>query len=299
MYHQPVLLKESIEGLNIKSGGKYVDLTFGGGGHSAEILKSLGKGSLYAFDIDRESEANAIKDKRFNFIRGNFRYIKNFLQFQKVEKIDGALGDLGVSSHHFDAADRGFSFRFNAQLDMRMNQEAELTARDILNTYEREALHRIFAENGELKNTGKVCQRIIQLREHQRISTVEELVTGIEDCIPQKFRNKYLAQLFQAIRIEVNDELGALKEMIEAVTDMLNTGGRFCLITYHSLEDRLVKNYFRAGNFSGEISTDIYGNSRLPYKQISKGVITPSEQEIEQNNRARSAKLRIAERIIS
>jgi len=299
MYHQPVLLKESIEGLNIKSGGKYLDLTFGGGGHSAEILNSLGKGSLYAFDVDRDSETNALKDKRFNFIRGNFRYVKNFLHFHKVDKIDGAIADLGVSSHHFDEANRGFSFRFNAQLDMRMNQDAELTARDILNTYKREALQRIFSENGELGNTRKVCDRIIQLRERKSISTVDELVAGIEDCIPQKFRNKYLAQLFQAIRIEVNDELGALKEMIEAVTDILNPGGRFCLITYHSLEDRLVKNYFRSGNFRGEISKDIYGNSRLPYKQISKGVVTPQKHEIEQNNRARSAKLRIAERIIS
>jgi len=296
MYHQPVLLQESLEGLNIRSGGVFVDLTFGGGGHSAEILNRLGKGKLYAFDVDRESENNAIKDKRFIFIRGNFRYIKNFLHFHKVDKIDGALGDLGVSSHHFDEADRGFSFRFNSQLDMRMNQEAELSAMDILNTYDRKALYTLFSENGELKNSGKVCDRIIRLREHQRIRMVDELVTGIEDCIPQKFRNKYLAQLFQAIRIEVNDELGALKEMIESVTDMLNAGGRFCLITYHSLEDRLVKNYFRAGNFRGEISTDIYGNRRIPYKQISRGVITPQKAELEQNSRARSAKLRIAER---
>ena len=299
MVHQPVLLKESIEGLNIRSGGIYVDLTYGSGGHSREILRRLGKGRLFAFDADRDAEKRVVNDKRFLFIRGNFRHAGNFLHYYKVDTIDGALGDLGVSSGHFDVAARGFSYRFpDSPLDMRMNRDADLSAFDVVNGYGPEELSTVLSRYGEFANAHRLSQRIIRMREHGNIRTVGELIGGLGDLIPGQSRNKYLARLFQAIRIEVNDELNALTEMMEAVTEMLGEGGRFCLISYHSLEDRLVKNFFRSGNFLGTLSHDLHGNTRLPYRLVSRGAVKPAPEEIEKNNRARSARLRIAERTI-
>lgn len=297
MYHEPVLLKESIEGLNIRSGGIYVDLTYGGGGHAREILQYLGEGRLFAFDVDRDAGAAVIKDKRFEFIRGNFRYAGNFLRYRKVTAVDGALADLGVSSHHLDEAGRGFSFRFDSLLDMRMNQEADLSAMTIVNNYGKEELERIFREYGEVQNVKKLAEKIVTCRTRREIKTSGELVEAISECIPRDNRNKYLARVFQALRIEVNDEINSLKEMIASVTGLLKEGGRFCIITYHSLEDRLVKNFFRSGNFGGNVQSDIYGNREVPFKQVSKGVIIPGNGEIKRNNRSRSARLRIAERI--
>lgn len=297
MYHEPVLLKESIEGLNIRPGGIYVDLTYGGGGHAREILKYLGEGRLFAFDVDRDAGADVIKDKRFEFIRGNFRYAGNFLRYRRVTAVDGALADLGVSSHHLDEAGRGFSFRFDSLLDMRMNQEAVLSAMTIVNNYGKDELARIFREYGEVQNVKKLAEKIFSCRTRREIKTSGELVEAIGECIPRDNRNKYLARVFQALRIEVNDEINSLKEMMASVTGLMKGGGRFCVITYHSLEDRLVKNFFRSGNFGGNVQSDIYGNREVPFKQVSKGVITPGNGEIKRNNRSRSARLRIAERI--
>jgi 16S rRNA (cytosine1402-N4)-methyltransferase len=297
MYHKPALLIESIDGLNIQPGGIYVDLTFGGGGHSREIMKYLDNGRLYAFDVDRDVATDVIRDKRFEFIRGNFRYAGNFLRYRKVTAIDGALADLGVSSHHLDESGRGFAFRFDSLLDMRMNQEAELKAATIVNTYEKEELMRIFRDYGELKEVKMLSGLIISYRNGKEIKTSGELIEAIGNCVPGDNRHKYLARVFQALRIEVNDEINALKEMITGIAGLLKKGGRFCIITYHSLEDRLVKNYFKTGNFEGNQYSDIYGNRTVPFIQVSKGVITPDDEEIRQNNRSRSAKLRIAERV--
>ena len=297
MYHQPVLLKESIEGLNIRPDGIYVDLTYGGGGHAKEILGHLRDGRLYAFDVDREAGMDVINDKRFEFIRGNFRYAGNFLRFRKVTAIDGALADLGVSSHHFDEAGRGFSFRFDSMLDMRMNQDADLSAIGVVNRYEKDELVRIFRDYGEVRDAKKLADKIVARRVIKNIDTAGELVEAMGDCVPPVNRHKYLARVFQALRIEVNDEINALKEMIVAITGLLTGGGRFCIITYHSLEDRLVKNFFRSGNFEGEQKSDIYGNRPVLYNQSIKSAVTPAESEIKLNNRARSARLRIAERI--
>lgn len=296
-YHQPVLLKETIDHLMVRPDGTYIDLTYGGGGHSAEIIKRLKKGRLIAFDQDRDAESNAVKDKRFFFIRGNFRYVKNFLRFEDVVEVDGAIADLGVSSHHFDEAGRGFSFRYNSQLDMRMNREASLTAKKILNEYREEDLRRILQTYGELRNAGQLSRAIVKAREQSPLELVADLLTALERCLPKQNQNKYLAKVFQALRIEVNDEMNALAEMLEQVTGLLKSGARFAVITYHSLEDRLVKNLFKSGNLDGEIRQDFYGNKELMYLQVNKTVIRPDEDELKQNPRARSAKLRVGEKI--
>ncbi len=296
MYHRPVLLEESLDGLNIQEGGTYIDFTYGGGGHSAEILKRLGKGRLIAFDQDPEAERNAINDKRFLFIRGNFRYAKNYLRFFGIKTIDGALVDLGVSSHQFDVAERGFSFRYDSEIDMRMNQDSRVRAADILKNYSQRELRDLFWRYGEVKNAGKLASFICLSREKQKLDTTAGFLEAIDDCIPEKNRQKYLARVFQAIRIEVNDEMGSLKEMLEGVSGYMGKGSRFVIITYHSLEDRIVKNYFRTGNMKGELKKDFYGNVESPFQPVNKKVILPGADEIEQNPRARSAKLRIAEK---
>ena len=296
MYHNPVLLKESLEGLNVRRGGTYVDFTFGGGGHSAGILEVLGKGKLIAFDQDPDAAANKPEDKRLLLVRGNFRYVKNYLRFYGIEKIDGALADLGVSSHHFDVAERGFSFRFDSKLDMRMNPEAEQTAEDVLNRYEETGLKNLFYRFGEIRNASHLASAICRWRTRQPLQTSGHLLEAIQDCIPVKNRQKYLARVFQAIRIEVNDELGSLEEMLEDVTGFLREGARLVIITYHSLEDRIVKNYFRSGSSAGKAEKDFYGNTLSPFRLVNRSVIQPQEEEINANPRARSAKLRIAEK---
>jgi len=288
---------ETIDHLKIRPDGTYLDLTYGGGGHSAAILKRLKKGRLIAFDQDRDAESNAVKDKRFFFIRGNFRYVKNFLRFENVVEVDGAIADLGVSSHHFDEAGRGFSFRHNSQLDMRMNREASLTAKKILNEYKEEDLQRILQTYGELRNAHKLSRAIGLAREQTPLDLIADLLTALESCLPKQNQNKYLAKVFQALRIEVNDELHALEEMLEQVTGLLKSGARFAVITYHSLEDRLVKNIFKSGNLEGEIRQDFYGNKELKYHRVNRSVIRPGEDELNQNPRARSAKLRVGERV--
>jgi 16S rRNA (cytosine1402-N4)-methyltransferase len=296
-YHRPVLLKETIDHLKVRPDGTYIDLTYGGGGHSAEIVKRLKQGRLIAFDQDRDAESNALKDKRFIFIRGNFRYVRNFLRFEDVVEVDGAIADLGVSSHHFDEADRGFSFRLNSRLDMRMNQEASLSASKILNEYKEEDLQRILQTYGEIKNAGKLSRAILHARKKKPIDMVSDLLAAIEGCLPKQNQNKYLAKVFQALRIKVNDEMNALAEMLEQVTGLLKSGARFAVITYHSLEDRLVKNLFKSGNLEGEIRQDFYGNRELIYHQVNRTVIRPAAEELKQNPRARSAKLRVGEKI--
>ncbi len=296
-YHQPVLLTETVDHLMVRPDGTYIDLTFGGGGHSAEILKRLKKGRLIAFDQDSDAGTNAVKDKRFFFIRGNFRYVKNFLRFEDVVEVDGAIADLGVSSHHFDEAGRGFSFMHNNQLDMRMNREASLTAKNILNEYKEGDLRRILRTYGELTNAEKVSRAIVMAREKSPLESVDDLLTTLEHCLPKQNQNKYLAKVFQALRIEVNDEMNALAEMLMQVTGLLKSGARFAVITYHSLEDRLVKNLFKNGNLEGEIRQDFFGNKELLYLQVNKTVIRPGDEELRQNPRARSAKLRVGEKI--
>ncbi len=296
-YHTPVLLEQSINGLNIAQDGTYVDCTYGGGGHSQAILNRLSnKGKLIAFDQDADAIHNQIKDSRLLLIRGNFRFMQNYLQYEGIEKVDGILADLGVSSHHFDTQDRGFSFRFDADLDMRMNKQAKLTAKSIINEYDADKLKSIFRTYGEIKNTNKLVYLIEQHRQKNEIKTIEDFKQAIEKAIPQKLQAKYLAKVFQALRIEVNQEMNALKEMLLQTKDVLNTNGRLSIITYHSLEDRLVKNFIRNGMFEGEPEKDLYGNTQTPFTPINKKVIVPTEQEIEQNNRARSAKLRVAEK---
>jgi 16S rRNA (cytosine1402-N4)-methyltransferase len=297
IYHQPVLLKECIEGLNIRPDGTYVDLTYGGGGHSKEILKRLKTGRLIAFDQDAEAGTNVVKDEKFLFIRGNFRFARNWLHFHGIETLDGALADLGLSSWHIDRPERGFSFRFNSILDMRMNTDASLTAGKILNTYSSEDLENVFYKYGELGNAGKLSSQIIKYRKDSPVESVDDLLRAIHGSVPVHNRQKYLAKVFQALRIEVNDEINALSEMLEQITGLLKSGARFCVITYHSLEDRLVKNLFRSGNLEGNLDKDFYGNVSLLFRQINRKVICPGERELQQNPRARSAKLRIAEKI--
>lgn len=297
IYHKPVLLNECIEGLNINPDGIYVDVTFGGGGHSKEILKHLNNGKLLAFDQDKDAEQNKINDERFIFIKSNFRYLGNFLKYLEIEHVDGILADLGVSSHHFDDAKRGFSFRFDAELDMRMNQESDFSAKELINTYSSEKLVRIFREYGEIKNAYKLAQTIDVRRKERKIETINDFLNIIQNCISKKQRNKYLATVFQALRIEVNNEMGALKEFLQQTTKHIKVNGQLVILTYHSLEDRLVKNFIRTGNFDGKQNKDIYGNIIAPFKAVNRKVIVPDEIEIEQNNRARSAKLRIAKRI--
>ena len=296
MYHRPVLLEESLNGLNIQPGGTYIDFTFGGGGHSSGILERIGKGRLIVFDQDPDAKKNIMKDKRLLFLSGNFRYVRNFLRFHGLKTIDGALADLGVSSHHFDVPERGFSFRHESRIDMRMNPESVKTAADVLNNYSDRDLARIFRKFGEVKNAGKLVAAIISARRRQKIETTGEFLEAIADCIPEKTRQKYLAKVFQSLRIEVNAELDSLSEMLKGVTGFMPEGARFAVISYHSLEDRMVKNFFRTGNVEGELRKDFYGNIESPFLPVNRTVIQAGEEEISQNPRARSAKLRIAEK---
>jgi len=297
MYHNPVLLNKSVEGLQIKPGGTYVDATFGGGGHSKLILQHLEEGRLFAFDQDKDALENVIDDEHFILINHNFRHLKNFLKLHGVNSIDGILADLGVSSHQFDVAERGFSTRMEGALDMRMNQSAPLTAGELINTYPLDDLHNIIRGFGELKNSYKVAKAIVVARDIKPISTTKELVLAVQSCFPQKKLNKSLAMLFQGIRIYVNDEIEALKELLIQATEMLVPGGRLVVISYHSLEDRLVKNLIKTGNFEGKLNKDFYGHPKLIYKAINRKVLVADENEIETNSRARSARLRIAEKI--
>lgn len=296
-YHNPVLLKETVDGLVIKPNGIYVDVTFGGGGHSKEILDRLGpEGKLFAFDQDLDALGNTIKDDRFTLINENFRFIKRFLRFHGVKKVDGILGDFGVSSHQFDVADRGFSTRFDADLDMRMNQNGELSAYNVINEYDESDLRKMFLEYGELRNAPKLARTIIAARKEKPLKTSIALKEILKPFLPNHKEHKILAQIYQAIRIEVNQEIEALKEFLMQTTELLKPKGRISLISYHSLEDRLVKRFIRNGMFEGEPEKDLYGNFYVPFKKVG-GLIVPGEDEIKQNNRARSAKLRIAEKV--
>ena len=296
-YHTPVLLKESIDGLQIKPQGIYVDVTFGGGGHSHEILKKLNKGKLVAFDQDDDALQNLIDDERFVFVNHNFRFLKNFLKYHGFEKVDGILADLGVSSHHFDQPERGFSFRYDGELDMRMNRSAKVSAKDIINQYPEQELAKIFWEYGELKNSRKLARAIVNNRTDKKINTIKSFTDLLMPFIPKHAEHKFLAKIFQALRIEVNREMEFLKEMLLQTADVIKPGGRLVVITYHSLEDRLVKNFIKHGKFEGEAEKDLYGRTDVPFKAINRKVITPDEKEIAENNRARSAKLRIAEKL--
>jgi len=296
-YHNPVLLKETVNGLNIKEDGVYVDVTFGGGGHSREILKSLGpNGRLIAFDQDKDALLNTIDDARFLLINENFRYIKRFLRFHGVKSVDGILADFGVSSHQFDEADRGFSIRFDAQLDMRMNQQDVLSAHSLVNTYEEDDLKRVFRQYGELRTAPALARTIVEARADKVIETTFELKTVLKKHLPHGRENKILAQIYQAIRIEVNQEIEVLKEFLLQTPELLNDDGRLSVISYHSLEDRLVKRFIRNGLFEGEPEKDVFGNFEVPLKKAS-GLIVPDAKEIKLNNRARSAKLRIAKKL--
>ena len=296
-YHTPVLLKESVDGLNIIEDGVYVDVTFGGGGHSKEILSRLGqKGRLIAFDQDKDSKMNLINDNRLLLINENFMYLKKFLKLNNILKVDGILADFGISSHQIDKPDRGFSYRFNSDLDMRMDNNNPLSASHILNKYSSEDLNKIFKEYGELNNSSIITRAIITSRKKKNIKTTFELNDIITPFISKRNSNKILSRIYQAIRIEVNNELGVIKSLLEQSLELLKIGGRICLISYHSLEDRIVKRFVKKGKFEGEIEKDIYGNFSLPYKSIGK-LIVPSQTEINRNIRARSAKLRIAERV--
>lgn len=307
-YHVPVLLKESVDGLNIQSGGVYVDVTFGGGGHSSEILSRLDEQAhLYSFDQDADAEQNVMRsevgaerrfvdDSRFTFVRSNFRYLKNWMRYYGVESIDGLLADLGVSSHHFDDESRGFSFRFDAQLDMRMNKRAGKTAADIVNDYDEEALANLFYLYGEIKQSRRLAATVVKARSQQRIVTTQDLLRILEPIFKREREKKDLAKVFQALRIEVNHEMDALKEMLKSATELLKPGGRLSVITYHSLEDRIVKNIMKTGNVEGKRIQDFYGRIETPFTLINNKVIVPSENEQQENPRSRSAKLRIAEK---
>lgn len=296
-YHNPVLLQETVAGLNIQPNGVYVDVTFGGGGHSQEILNQLGeKGKLFAFDQDTDALNNTIDDPRFTLINENFRYLKRFLRFYGQTKVDGILGDFGVSSHQFDAQERGFSIRGDAKLDMRMNDKDSLSAFEVVNEYDEKELRQIFAQYGELRAASGMARLIVENRQQQPIETTSQLKTVLQRFLPRHRENKLLAQVFQAIRIEVNQELEVLKEFLVQTSEVLTAGGRLSLISYHSLEDRLVKRFMRNGLFEGEPEKDVFGYAAVPFKPVGKFII-PSEEEIAQNNRARSAKLRIAEKI--
>ena len=297
-YHVPVLLKESVDGLDIKSDGIYVDVTFGGGGHSREILSRLGKkGHLYSFDQDADAEQNIVKDDRFTFVRSNFRYLSNWMRYYGVEQIDGLLADLGVSSHHFDDETRGFSFRYDAPLDMRMNKRAGKTASDILNEYSEEALADVFYLYGELKNARRIAAAICAYRQQQQIKTTADLTKATERLIRTEKEKKDMARLYQALRIEVNHEMDALRDMLRSATNLLAKEGRLSVITYHSLEDRIVKNVMKIGNVEGKVEQDFFGRISSPFRLVSNKVITPTEDEQQTNPRSRSAKLRIAEKI--
>ena len=296
-YHIPVLLHESIEGMHIHPKGIYVDVTFGGGGHSKEILRQMDSESrLFSFDQDPDAEKNIVDDKRFTFVRSNFRYLHNFLRYYGVEKVDAILADLGVSSHHFDDSERGFSFRFDGKLDMRMNKRAGITAADIVNTYEEERLANVFYLYGELKNSRKLASVLVKARAAKPVETIGEFIDLIKPLYGKEREKKELAKVFQALRIEVNQEMEALKEMLYAATEALKPGGRLVVITYHSLEDRMVKNIMKTGNVEGKAVQDFFGNVQTPFKLINNKVITPCDDEVERNPRSRSAKLRIAEK---
>ena len=307
-YHVPVLLKESVDGLNIQSGGVYVDVTFGGGGHSSEILSRLDEQAhLYSFDQDADAEQNVMRsevgaerrfvdDPRFTFVRSNFRYLKNWMRYYGVESIDGLLADLGVSSHHFDDESRGFSFRFDAQLDMRMNKRAGKTAADIVNDYDEETLANLFYLYGEIKQSRRLAAAVVKARLQQHIATTQDLLGILEPIFKKEREKKDLAKVFQALRIEVNHEMDALKEMLKSATELLKPGGRLSVITYHSLEDRIVKNIMKTGNVEGKRIQDFYGRIETPFTLINNKVIVPSENEQQENPRSRSAKLRIAEK---
>jgi len=295
-YHVPALLDECIEGLNIKPSGIYVDVTFGGGGHSAEILKHLKKGKLIGFDQDENAAGNRPVDDRFLFLNQNFRFLKNNLRACGIKSIDGLLADLGVSSHQFDEPERGFTFRHDTILDMRMNQGAGRSASDVLNKYNEQDLKRIFRDYGEISIPGRIASAIIKARETELIGTSGQLMKIVSEFVPAKTANKFYARLFQAVRIEVNREMEFLKEMLLQALDIMNPGGRMVIITYHSLEDRIVKNFFKAGNFEGVEEKDFYGNKNVPFKLVNRKVIIPGDEEIKKNSRVRSAKLRIAEK---
>lgn len=298
MYHDPVLLHKSVDGLVKNTAGTYVDVTYGGGGHSKEILKKLDEGTrLFAFDQDADAIANKINDKRLTLIQSNFSYMKNYLQFYKALPVDGILADLGVSSHQFDDASRGFSFREEAKLDLRMDKNAPIDAREVINQYSEEELKKIFSLYGEVHNAGFAAKLIGNYRKKQPINTTTGLRNALAKAVNKKKENQYLAKIFQALRIEVNGELEALKVLLKQSVQALSNGGRIVVISYHSLEDRIVKNFLKSGNFEGIIEKDFYGNPLTPFKVITKKPVLPSEEEIKKNNRARSAKLRIAEKI--
>lgn len=299
MYHVPVLLKESVDGLNIQPGGIYVDVTFGGGGHSREILQRLDKsGHLYSFDQDADAERNIPGDERFTFVRSNFRYLRNWMRYYGVEQIDGLLADLGVSSHHLDDETRGFSFRFDAALDMRMNKSGGKTAAEVVNKESEERLADIFYLYGELKSARRIAAAIVKARTEKPIVTTHDLLHVTEHLFQREREKKEAAKMFQALRIEVNHEMDALKEMLLAATDLIRPGGRLSVITYHSLEDRIVKNVMKAGNTEGKIQQDFYGRIETPFRAVNGKVIVPDSNEQEQNPRSRSAKLRIAEKVL-
>lgn len=297
-YHNPVMLHESVDGLDIKKDGIYVDVTYGGGGHSKEILKRLGeKGRLIAFDQDADVEGNVVKDERLVMVPQNFRYLKNYLKMYGIPQIDGLLADLGVSSHQFDVGERGFSIRFDGPLDMRMSKSNLVTAAKVVNEYSEEDLVRLFREYGEINNAKKLVFEIVSKRMGSKFKTTTDLIEVAEKLVPGKMKNKYLAQVFQALRIEVNSELEVLKDLLVQSKEVLKPSGRLVVITYHSLEDRLVKNFLKKGSFSGELEKDFFGNQLVDFKLITRKPVTPSNEELKLNNRARSAKLRIAEKV--
>jgi 16S rRNA (cytosine1402-N4)-methyltransferase len=295
-YHIPALLAESIMGLKIKPNGNYVDVTYGGGGHSKEILKHLKKGQLFAFDQDEDAINNKIDDDRLTFVHGNFRFIKNFLRFYDIGQVDGIIADLGISFHQVDELSRGFSFKSDATIDMRMNKNSDFTASDVLNGYEAEKLAFVFKEYGELNNGWKIAQTIVEARFKKKLTNIGQLIGILEKFAPKKLENKFYAKVFQALRIEVNREMEALKEFLEQTPSVLKQGGRLVVISYHSLEDRMVKNFIRSGNFDGTVEKDVYGNFHTPFSIITKKIIVPSDAEVTSNPRSRSAKLRIAEK---
>ena len=296
-YHVPVLLKEAVEGLNIKPGGVYVDVTYGGGGHSQEILNALGPdGKLYAFDQDQDARQNEIEDSRLTLIEGNFANMKNYLRAEGVRQVDGILADLGISSHQINKPERGFSIRFDEKLDMRMDKNADFSAYDVINNYSEKQLRNIFSQYGDLRNAATLARSIVKAREEKPVETTGELIEIVSKHFPKQKLNKFLAKLFQAIRIEVNGEMEALKKMLEQTAQILKPGGRLSVISYHSLEDRLVKRFIRDGMFEGQPEKDIYGNVEVPFKKIGK-LIVPADEEIKRNPRARSAKLRIGEKL--
>ncbi len=298
VYHIPALLEECMEGLNIAENGTYVDVTFGGGGHSKAILARLGdEGVLYSFDQDEDAQANIVDDDRFVFVRSNFKFLSNFMMYHQVDGVDGILADLGVSFHHFDDEERGFSFRFNGKLDMRMNRTGGKTAAEILNTYDEEALADIFYLYGEMKNSRRIASAIVNRRSQKKFETVDDFLEVIGRFVNKKQEKKELAQIFQALRIEVNEEMGALKQMLTSALKELNPGGRLVVLTYHSLEDRLVKNFMKTGNFEGKLDKDFFGKVNTPFRLVNNRVIVASDEEVERNPRSRSAKLRIAEKL--